>query len=73
MVTTVERDEQMATVEEVLELFDQAALLLRSLGDRRIEAYCLADLEGRERGWMGHFVRDILEETLEAWREGRED
>jgi hypothetical protein len=39
---------------------------LRSLGEHRIEAYCLAAFEGQGRGWLGHFERDILEEALEA-------
>jgi hypothetical protein len=40
--------------------------MLRRLNDPRIEAYCLADFEGRDRGWLGTFVRDILEEALHA-------
>ena len=52
---------------------DECARLLRRLGDPRIEAYCLADFEGREGGWLGHFERDILEEALEIARNGGEE
>ena len=52
---------------------DECAELLRRLTDPRIEAYCLADFEGRERGWLGKFVRDILEEALQAAREPEEE
>jgi hypothetical protein len=65
--------ERIAILEEVLEKMDECADLLRRLTDPRIEAYCLADFEGRERGWLGTFVRDILEETLQAAREPEED
>jgi hypothetical protein len=51
-------------LEEVLEKMDEIAQALRSLGDDRIEAYCLAAFEGQEGGWLGHFERDILEEAL---------
>ena len=47
--------------------------MLRRLNDPRIEAYCLADFEGRERGWLGTFVRDILEEELRSAREPEGD
>jgi len=63
--TTAEQVEQL---EQVLELMDECATLLRSLHDPRIDAYCLADFEGASRGWLGHFVRDVIEERLEALR-----
>jgi hypothetical protein len=69
-ITTSERIE---ILEEVLEKMDECADLLRRLNDPRIEAYCLADFEGRERGWLGTFVRDILEEELRSAREPEDD
>ena len=60
--------ERIEILEEVLEKMDECADLLRRLTDPRIEAYCLADFEGRERGWLGTFVRDILEEELQSAR-----
>ncbi len=63
------RTEAMETLEQVLELMDECATLLRSLHDPRIEAYCLADFEGASRGWLGRFVRDVLEERLTALRD----
>jgi len=70
---TATTDERIAILEEVLEKMDECAELLRRLNDPRIEAYCLADFEGRERGWLGTFVRDILEETLQSAREPEEE
>ena len=66
-------EERISILEEVLEKMDECATLLRRLSNPRIEAYCLADFEGRERGWLGTFVRDILEEALQAAREPEED
>ena len=68
-----EQEEKIETLERVIELMDECAELLRSLHDPRIDAYCLADFEGRERGWLGEFVRDIVEKQLAAWRDGDED
>ena len=63
-------DEQRAEVlEEVIEQMEEIARSLRGLDDPEIEAYCLADFEGRERGWLGEFVRDILERKLRAYCE----
>jgi len=59
-------DERISILEEVLEKMDECAEMLRRLNDPRIEAYCLADFEGRDHGWLGTFVRDILEEALHA-------
>jgi len=66
-------EERIAILEEVLEKMSECAGMLRRLNDPRVEAYCLADFEGRERGWLGTFVRDILEEELQAAREPEED
>ena len=70
---TITTSERIDILEEVLEKMDECARLLRQLNDPRIEAYCLADFEGRERGWLGTFVRDILEEELRSAREPEED
>jgi len=69
---TLTTEERIAILEEVLEKMDECADMLRRLHDPRIESYCLADFEGRERGWLGTFVRDILEEELQAAREPEE-
>ena len=68
----VSTSERIEILEEVLEKMDECSELLRHLNDPQIEAYCLADFEGRERGWLGKFVRDILEEALKEAREGPE-
>ncbi len=69
----VTRDEKIEILEEVIAKMDECAELLRQLGDPRIEAYCLADFEGRDRGWLGEFVRDILEQALAAERNGEDE
>jgi hypothetical protein len=69
MVTTMKSSEQIEMLEDVLELFDQAAESLRMLHNPRVEAYCLAPLEGSQRGWLGRFARDELEDLLQALRE----
>ena len=70
---TATTSERIDILEEVLEKMSECAGLLRRLNDPRIEAYCLADFEGRERGWLGTFVRDILEEALQEAREPEEE
>ena len=70
---TLATSERIDILEEVLEKMSECAEMLRRLNDPRIEAYCLADFEGRERGWLGTFVRDILEEELRSAREPEED
>ena len=70
---TATTSERIEILEEVLEKMDECADMLRRLNDPRIQAYCLADFEGRERGWLGTFVRDILEEELQTAREPEED
>ena len=59
-------DEQREILEQVLEKMDECSELLRSLDNQRIAAYCLAAFEGRERGWLGEFERDIIEQELRA-------
>ena len=70
---TATTSERIEILEEVLEKMSECADLLRRLNDPRIQAYCLADFEGRERGWLGTFVRDIQEEELRSAREPEED
>ena len=69
----IDTSEQIEQLEHVLELMDEAAEILRSLNDPRIDAYCLADFEGSSRGWLGRFVRDVLEERLQALRSDDEE
>jgi hypothetical protein len=66
-------DGTIEALEEVLEMMDEIAERLRRLGNLRIEAYCLAEFEGRNRGWLGKFARDIIEEELESARHPDED
>lgn len=63
-------DDKREVLEEVIEKMDECAELLRSLCDPRIDAYCLAAFEGRDRGWLGHFERDVIEEVLKALDDG---
>jgi hypothetical protein len=64
--TTMTDDDKREILESVLEKMDECAELLRSLGDDRINAYCLAAFEGKDAGWLGHFERDIVQEALNA-------
>jgi hypothetical protein len=61
--------EKIEVLEEVLQEMDEIAHKLRQLDDSRIRAYCLADFEGRGGGWLGTFVRDVLEERLRELRD----
>ncbi len=56
------------TLEEVLSLMDECAAKLRSLHNPRIDAYCLADFEGKDGGWLGTFARDYIETELQQAR-----
>ncbi|MEX2225364.1 MAG: hypothetical protein WEB52_02815 [Dehalococcoidia bacterium] len=53
-------------LKEVLAMMDEIAELLRSLGNARINAYCLAAFEGGGGGWLGQFERDIIEQELRS-------
>jgi len=64
----VTAQEQIETLEEVLGMMDECAAKLRSLHNPRIDAYCLADFEGRDGGWLGTFVRDYIETELREAR-----
>ncbi len=66
MMTAADRDFKLGLLEEVLEKMDECAELIRSLNDDRISSYCLAAFEGKDAGWLGHFERDILQESLDA-------
>ena len=50
----VNNQERIEALQEVLEKMDEIARSLRSLGDRRIDAYCLAAFEGQGGGWLGN-------------------
>lgn len=60
------QDGTRETLEEVLAKMDEIAQLLRSLGNARINAYCLAAFEGGGGGWLGQFERDIIEQELRS-------
>jgi hypothetical protein len=54
------------------EHMDEAAKLIRSVNNERLNSYCLAALEGKG-AWLGHFERDYLNEeiaVIEATYEG---
>jgi hypothetical protein len=70
METTTETREAL---ERVLELMDECAEILRGVDNDRIRAYCLADFEGRNGGWLGEFNRDIIEQELEALDDADEE
>jgi len=64
------QDGTRETLEEVLAKMDEIAQLLRSLGNARINAYCLAAFEGGGGGWLGQFERDIIEQELRSLDDG---
>ena len=66
-------DDRRVLLEEIIEHLDDAARLVRELDDRRLEAYCLADLEGQRGGWLGYFVRDHLNDALHAINVGEKE
>jgi hypothetical protein len=62
---TLTKAEQVETLEQIVILMDEIAAMLHSLGDRRLEVYCLAEFEGSAEGhWLGQFARDLIEERL---------
>ena len=61
---TITTEERIEILEEVLEKMSECADMLRRLNDPRIEAYCLADFEGRERGWLGKIGRASCRERV---------
>lgn len=65
--------QKIEALEEILIMMDEAAETLRRLDDPRINAYVLAEFEGKNRGWLGTFARDYLEEALEAERNPEDD
>ena len=69
----ISSDGKVEALEEVLEKMDEIARTLRSLRDPEVEAYCLADFEGSEGGWLGEFVRDILARKLREYRKDGEE
>jgi hypothetical protein len=73
MMMAVSNQEHIEVLQEVLEKMDEIARALRSLGDDRINAYCLAAFEGQGRGWLGHFERDVLEALNAALHPEQDD
>lgn len=62
---TLTPDQEREILLDAIGMLDELARVLRLLHNPRIEAYCLADLEGSGAGWLGgNFIRDILEEHL---------
>ena len=49
---------------------DEIAEALRSLDDQQIQYYVLPQFEGQQRGWLGEFARDILQQKLDAYLHG---
>ncbi len=69
----ITHQQRIEVLEEVIAMLDDCAGKLRSLHNPRIEAYCLAAFEGSERGWLGKFERDYLEEELREARQALEE
>ena len=65
-MTTTTTDTERELLTELLEKLDECAEIIRALEDRSLEATCLAEFEGRAGGWLGTFVRDEIEQALEA-------
>ena len=59
------RDERRKILEEIIGHLDACAELLKRLGDPRLDAYIMAEFEGRSGGWLGRFTRDMVEEALQ--------
>lgn len=57
-------DDKITIIEEVLDLFSQAAEMLRRLDNEYITRTVVAELEGREGGWCAHTSADILRDAL---------
>jgi hypothetical protein len=57
-------DDKITIIEEVLDLFSQAAEMLRRLDDEYITRTVVAELEGREGGWCAHTSADVLRDAL---------
>lgn len=63
MTTT---SEQLEICDQLLETLDQAAELVRQLGNEPLERYVLAEFEGQGGGWLGEFARDKIERYRDA-------
>lgn len=56
-------DDKITIIEEVLDLFSQAAEMLRRLDNEYITRTVVAELEGGEGGWCAHTSADILRDV----------
>ena len=65
--------EKVELLEEVLEKMEEIAEALRSLEDDQVRYYVLPQFEGQQRGWLGEFARDILQQKLDAYLHGDEE
>ena len=63
-------DDRRIILEEIIEHLDECTGLIRQLDDHRLNAYCLAEVEGRGGGWLGFFLRDHIEQALQVINEG---
>lgn len=57
-------DDKITILEQVLDLFSQAAETLRRLNDDYITRTVVAELEGTEGGWCAHTSADVLRDAL---------
>lgn len=69
MTAAVETTGQTAILEEVNRPLQPGGGQLWLLRIPRVEAYRLADLEGSQRGWLGRFVRNELDDLLQMLRD----
>ncbi len=69
--TMLHRKEQIEILEQVLDLFAQAAEMLHLLHDPYLTRTVVAELEGREGGWTGGTSADLLRQKLESLRSGQ--
>jgi hypothetical protein len=63
-MTQLTSDDKITIIEEVLDLFSQAAESLRLLNDEYITRTVVAELEGAEGGWCAHTSADVLRDAL---------
>ncbi len=65
-------EEKIEILEQVLDLFAQAADMLQMLGDEYINRTVVAELQGREGGWAAHTSADVLRDALRRIEQGGE-
>jgi hypothetical protein len=69
----VKTDDKREALEEILEKMDEIVDLIKAIDDDHLTAYCLAAFEGKDGGWLGHFERDVVQETLDELDEDDDD